>query len=70
MAATLGQRKAAHLADTKPNVVATTNPGCIIQLQAAARATGRPLRVLHVMEILDAAISGHGAGEFGIKNQE
>src|SRR3954469_13604130 len=37
MAATLGERKAAHLEAAAPDLVVTSNPGCILQLRAAAR---------------------------------
>ena len=46
MAAALGDRKAGHIADTSPDVVVTSNPGCILQIRAAARRRGQPLRVL------------------------
>ncbi len=58
MAATLGRRKAAHLADATPDIVVTSNPGCLLQIQAASREQGRPLTVLHLVEVLDASISG------------
>ena len=61
MAAELGKRKAANIADAKPDIVATTNPGCMLQITASARkaapAGGSP-RVVHVVELLDASIQG------------
>jgi glycolate oxidase iron-sulfur subunit len=57
MAATLGQRKAGHIADATPDVVVTSNPGCILQIRAAAERAGHPYRVLHIVELLDAALS-------------
>jgi glycolate oxidase iron-sulfur subunit len=56
MAATLGLRKAAHLCDAAPDIVVTSNPGCILQLRAAARERGDGYRVVHLMELLDAAL--------------
>ena len=58
MAAELGHRKAANLADAAPDLVVTSNPGCILQIQSAAREQGLPFRVLHIVELLDASISG------------
>ena len=56
MAAELGRRKAANIADAKPDIVATTNPGCMLQLRAGVRKWGQSgVRVAHVIEILDEA---------------
>lgn len=57
MASELGRRKAAHLSDATPDLVVTSNPGCILQIQSAAREAGHPFRVLHIVELLDASIS-------------
>jgi glycolate oxidase iron-sulfur subunit len=58
MAAELGRRKAAKIAEAEPDVIATTNPGCILQIGAAGRAAGHSRPVLHVVELLDASIRG------------
>jgi glycolate oxidase iron-sulfur subunit len=58
MASELGRRKAANIADAKPDIVATTNPGCMLQITAAARAAGDSRPVVHLVEILDASILG------------
>ena len=58
MAAELGRRKAANIAAASPDVVATTNPGCMLQINAAARASGHMRPIVHVVEILDASIRG------------
>jgi glycolate oxidase iron-sulfur subunit len=58
MAAELGRRKVASLDAAAPDVIATTNPGCMVQIGAAARAAGRPRPVFHVVELLDASIRG------------
>ncbi len=54
----LGDRKAAALAAVRPDVVASANPGCTVQIAAAAARLGKPLRVVHPMEILNASITG------------
>jgi len=56
MASELGRRKAANIAEAKPDIVATTNPGCMLQINAAARAAGDVRPIVHVIEILDASI--------------
>ena len=58
MAAELGRRKAAKIAEAGPDVIATTNPGCILQIGAAGRAAGDSRPVFHVVELLDASIRG------------
>ncbi|HWB82844.1 MAG TPA: heterodisulfide reductase-related iron-sulfur binding cluster [Bryobacteraceae bacterium] len=40
---------------TEAAVVATANPGCLLQLTAGVRLHGRKQRVMHVIEILDHA---------------
>ena len=58
MAAALGHRKAAHIADAGVDMVVTSNPGCILQIRAALRSTAtRSLpQVIHIVELLDRAI--------------
>jgi glycolate oxidase iron-sulfur subunit len=58
MASELGRRKAASIADAKPDIVATTNPGCMLQIDAAARAAGDRRPIVHVVEVIDASIRG------------
>ena len=53
IAATLGQRKAGHIASTDPDIVAMGNIGCMVQLE---RYLGRP--VVHTAELLDWATGG------------
>ncbi len=48
-AADLGQRKAAHILDADPDLVATANPGCLLQLRRYL--PGLPL--VHPIQILD-----------------
>jgi glycolate oxidase iron-sulfur subunit len=38
---------------TDAEVIATANPGCMLQLQAGVRAHGKKQRVAHVIELLD-----------------
>ncbi len=57
-AAALGARKARHLSALAPDVVATGNPGCTVQIAAAGRSAGSPWPVVHPIEIIDASIRG------------
>jgi glycolate dehydrogenase iron-sulfur subunit len=56
----LGIRKVRHIADLEPDLVATGNPGCTIQIAAAAAQAGFRWPVVHPIELLDASISGTG----------
>jgi glycolate oxidase iron-sulfur subunit len=54
----LGDRKAGHVLDTGAEVLITANPGCLLQIQAAALRAGRPLALAHTVQVLDASIRG------------
>jgi glycolate oxidase iron-sulfur subunit len=56
----LGVRKVRHIAALEPDLVATGNPGCTIQIAAAAAQAGFRWPVVHPIELLDASISGTG----------
>ena len=57
-AAELGDRKARFIADTKADLVVTGNPGCLLQLRSALARNGKPLPVIHTIQLLDASLSG------------
>jgi glycolate oxidase iron-sulfur subunit len=40
-------------ANPMPQVVATGNPGCVMQIGAGIRAARLPIRVVHPVELLD-----------------
>jgi len=54
----LGERKARHVAGLKPDIVATGNPGCLLQLQASLKGLGHDIPVVHAIQLLDASIRG------------
>ena len=56
-AAELGARKAAHVRDSRPDLVVTANPGCLLQLR---RHLGADIPLLHPVQVLDASIRGVG----------
>jgi glycolate oxidase iron-sulfur subunit len=42
----------------KADVVATGNPGCILQMQSALARRGRKIPVVHTIQLVDASIRG------------
>jgi glycolate oxidase iron-sulfur subunit len=54
----LGDRKAAHIDAVSPDLIATANPGCTLQMTAASARLGRVRPIRHPIEILDASIRG------------
>ncbi|HEY7185501.1 MAG TPA: heterodisulfide reductase-related iron-sulfur binding cluster, partial [Vicinamibacterales bacterium] len=57
-AAQLGARKVRHLAALSPDMIATANPGCTLQIAAAARGLGYDWPIFHPIELVDASIHG------------
>jgi glycolate oxidase iron-sulfur subunit len=57
-AAALGDRKAAHIKELQPDIIATGNPGCTLQLAAAFARIGFSRPVMHPIELLDRSIRG------------
>jgi glycolate oxidase iron-sulfur subunit len=56
-ASQLGERKARNLLDTGAEAVVAGNPGCALQITAHTERLGRPLPVLHPMELLARSIA-------------
>jgi glycolate oxidase iron-sulfur subunit len=54
----LGDRKAGLIAPLQADVVATGNPGCILQLQASLARANLRIPVVHTIQLLDASIRG------------
>ena len=57
-AAQLGERKARNIAVLKPDIIATGNPGCTLQIAAAGRRLGHDWPIVHPIELLDRSIRG------------
>jgi glycolate oxidase iron-sulfur subunit len=55
MAAKLQERKLRHIAETGATIVATANPGCILQLESGARRFSMQLSVRHPISLLAEA---------------
>lgn len=58
MAARLSRRKLANIERTGAQVVLAANAGCLLQIVREARQQGRPLRVMHPIELLDLSYRG------------
>ncbi|TML71253.1 MAG: 4Fe-4S dicluster domain-containing protein [Actinobacteria bacterium] len=54
----LGERKARHVLATGAQVLASANPGCLVQLATTLRRLRSPLPALHPVELVDASIRG------------
>ena len=57
-AAQLGERKARNIAVLEPDIIATGNPGCTLQIAAAGRMLGYHWKILHPIELIDRSIRG------------
>ncbi|HTX57059.1 MAG TPA: (Fe-S)-binding protein [Candidatus Acidoferrales bacterium] len=55
----IGERKVTNVLSTGAPVIASANPGCSLQIGALLRERGVELTILHPVEILDRALSGH-----------
>lgn len=58
IASKLGEAKASSILQTQPDVIVAGNIGCIVQIRKSLEKLGKSLRVLHTVEILDAAYAG------------
>jgi glycolate dehydrogenase iron-sulfur subunit len=56
------ERKVAALAAVDPDVVASGNPGCLMQLRAGLARAGLRARVVHPVELLDEACAAAEGG--------
>ncbi len=54
----VGVRKVDNVQSVAPDLVASANPGCTLQMQSILRERGETLRAAHPVELLDAAING------------
>jgi len=57
----LGDRKAARVLETGPDVYASANPGCLVQIAQALGRREATLPALHPVELLDASLRGVSA---------
>ncbi|MFC6707628.1 (Fe-S)-binding protein [Flexivirga alba] len=57
-AAELGEAKARSIMATKPDLIVTANPGCLMQIANALERLGTPIPMAHTATVLDASIRG------------
>ncbi|HYZ15376.1 MAG TPA: (Fe-S)-binding protein, partial [Candidatus Acidoferrum sp.] len=57
----IGVRKVDNVQQAAPDLVASANPGCTLQMQSIARERGIRLAAAHPIELLDASIAGRSA---------
>ncbi|HXR64996.1 MAG TPA: (Fe-S)-binding protein, partial [Ktedonobacteraceae bacterium] len=60
MAGKLLERKMQNISASKASIIATGNPGCMMQIALGARARGLDLQVLHPVQLLDEAYRAGG----------
>lgn len=60
MADKLLDRKMQHISASKASIIATGNPGCMMQIALGARSRGLDLQVLHPVQLLDEAYRAGG----------
>jgi glycolate oxidase iron-sulfur subunit len=54
----IGERKVDNVLKTRPDLLASGNPGCTLQIGKLLRRRGLTLAAVHPIEILDASIAG------------
>ena len=59
----LGDRKAKHVAATGADAIVSSNPGCLLQLQTSLAASGQTRPAYHLVELVDASITGRPLGD-------
>ncbi len=57
--------KLEHIAATRAELVATGNPGCLMQIGAGLRRSGSRARAVHPVELLDASYAARGSESGG-----
>lgn len=62
-AAELGEKKARNILATKPDLIVTANPGCLMQIANALDKLGSPIPMAHTASVLDASIRGLSVAE-------
>ncbi len=55
----LRDRKVRNILKTDAEVIVSGNPGCLLQIATGLDAAGRPMRIMHLVEVLDQSIRNH-----------
>jgi glycolate oxidase iron-sulfur subunit len=59
----LGDLKVQNCLSTNPDLIVSANPGCLVQLASGLKRAGKQIPVLHMIELMDAAIQGTPAAD-------
>jgi len=59
------QAKMDDVRDSGAEILVTTNTGCHMQLIAGVRKSGLPVKVMHVVELLDLSYANEEVGQDG-----
>lgn len=70
MAMAILRKKMENVNATGAGLIATANPGCILELRAGVRLWGRGQKVAHVIQILDQAYSARPADRAGYNKRQ
>jgi glycolate oxidase iron-sulfur subunit len=68
MASQLLERKMKNIAATRASIIATGNPGCMMQIALGARERGMNLEVVHPVQLLDEAYRAGGLYNMPVPN--
>ena len=52
----LRDRKVRNILKTDAEAIVSSNPGCLLQIATGLDAAGRPLRIMHLVEVIDQTI--------------
>ncbi len=52
----LRDRKVRNILKTDAEAIVSSNPGCLLQIATGLEAAGRPLRIMHLVEVIDQSI--------------
>jgi glycolate oxidase iron-sulfur subunit len=55
-AAALRDRKVQNIIKTEAQAVVSSNPGCLLQIATGLESAGRPLPIMHLIEVIDRSI--------------
>ena len=55
----LRDRKVRNILKTDADVIVSGNPGCLLQIATGLEAAGRPMRIMHLVEVLDQSIRNY-----------
>lgn len=55
-ASELGERKVRNALATRSDIIATANPGCVLQLRSGLKRVGSNVPVVHMVQLIDASI--------------